>query len=201
MLKSGASPSLMTTRLTFSTRPAIHGFSRAGERQSERTRQPDRLSNTSGTISFPRTSSLAGSWRRGICHWRRSQRLLLVDNQKMPPWQRSIPVASVNDGHFGRGVPDVAGNASANSGYKCFVNGFPSIMWGTSAVAPLYAGLIAVINAALHGSVGFLKPNVICARQQRLPPHWRCRSTEQRPERHKRLFRRGRAGTPARAGG
>ena len=83
-----------------------------------------------------------------------------LDNQKMPPWQRSIPVASVNDGHFGRGVPDVAGNASANSGYKCFVNGFPSIMWGTSAVAPLYAGLIAVINAALHGSVGFLNPTL-----------------------------------------
>ena len=53
---------------------------------------------------------------------------------------------------------DVAGNASANSGYPYFVDGEPSVMGGTSAVAPLYAGLIAVINASLGENVGFLNP-------------------------------------------
>ena len=66
--------------------------------------------------------------------------------------------ASVNDGHAGRGVPDVAGNASFNSGYPYFVGGQPWVMNGTSAVAPLYAGLIAVINASLREDVGFLNP-------------------------------------------
>lgn len=66
--------------------------------------------------------------------------------------------ASVNDGHAGRGVPDVAGNASLNSGYPYFVNGKAAVMSGTSAVAPLYAGLIAVINASLPANAGFLNP-------------------------------------------
>jgi hypothetical protein len=68
-----------------------------------------------------------------------------------------VPV-SVNDGHAGRGVPDVAGNASSISGYPYFVGGQPEVMNGTSAVAPLYAGLVAVINASLGESVGFLNP-------------------------------------------
>jgi hypothetical protein len=74
-------------------------------------------------------------------------------------YQAGVAVpTSVNDGHAGRGVPDVAGNASANSGYPYFVDGEPSVMGGTSAVAPLYAGLIAVINASLGENVGFLNP-------------------------------------------
>jgi len=61
----------------------------------------------------------------------------------------NINPASVNDGHIERGVPDVAGNASENSGYPYFVGGLSQTTGSTSAVAPLYAGLIAVINAAL----------------------------------------------------
>jgi kumamolisin len=67
---------------------------------------------------------------------------------------------SVNDGHRGRGVPDVSANASPNSGYPIILNGalspFPAN--GTSASAPLWAGLIAVVNAALNESVGFVNP-------------------------------------------
>jgi kumamolisin len=58
----------------------------------------------------------------------------------------------------GRGIPDIAGNASRNSGYVQVINGKSSVMGGTSAVAPLYAGLIAVINANLGRSVGFINP-------------------------------------------
>ena len=67
---------------------------------------------------------------------------------------------SVNDGHQGRGVPDVAANASANSGYPIILGGSLSA-WpaaGTSASAPLWAGLVAVLNAALGENVGFVNP-------------------------------------------
>jgi kumamolisin len=71
----------------------------------------------------------------------------------------SVPT-SVNDGHSGRGVPDVAANASPNSGYPIILGGSLSA-WpanGTSASAPLWAGLIAVLNAALGDNVGFVNP-------------------------------------------
>jgi hypothetical protein len=79
-----------------------------------------------------------------------------------PPWYQAdadVP-PSVNDGHRGRGVPDVAGNASVNSGYPIILGGSPSLfpMNGTSSSTPLWAGLIAVINAALDDNVGFVNP-------------------------------------------
>jgi kumamolisin len=79
-----------------------------------------------------------------------------------PPWYQvdaDVP-PSVNDGHRGRGVPDVAGNASVNSGYPIILGGSlsPFPMNGTSSSTPLWAGLIAVINAALDENVGFVNP-------------------------------------------
>jgi len=77
-----------------------------------------------------------------------------------PPWYQTdanVPV-SVNDGHRGRGVPDVSANASPNSGYPFILGGGPGLANGTSASAPLWAGLIAVLNAALDQSVGFINP-------------------------------------------
>ena len=66
---------------------------------------------------------------------------------------------SVNPGHFvGRGVPDVAGNADPESGYEVRVDGLNTAIGGTSAVAPLWAGLIALINQSLGKPVGFLNP-------------------------------------------
>jgi kumamolisin len=58
----------------------------------------------------------------------------------------------------GRGIPDIAGNASENSGYPQFIGGQEQPVGGTSAVAPLYAGLIAVINSNLGAPAGFLNP-------------------------------------------
>jgi kumamolisin len=66
-----------------------------------------------------------------------------------------VPV-SLKDGHTGRGVPDVAADASYNSGYQIIHNGAPAVGNGTSAAAPLWAGLIAILNAALGESVGFV---------------------------------------------
>ena len=58
----------------------------------------------------------------------------------------------------GRGIPDIAGNASENSGYPQFIDGQEQPVGGTSAVAPLYAGLVAVINSNLGAPAGFLNP-------------------------------------------
>jgi kumamolisin len=58
----------------------------------------------------------------------------------------------------GRGVPDVAGNADPNTGYRVRVDGTNQIVWGTSAVAPLWAGLIALINEKLGKPSGFMNP-------------------------------------------
>lgn len=75
-----------------------------------------------------------------------------------PPWWQvgtGIP-PSINDGHWGRGIPDIAGYAN---GYKIFLNGsMQGPFVGTSEAAPLYAGLIALMNAVIGDSVGYLNP-------------------------------------------
>jgi kumamolisin len=58
----------------------------------------------------------------------------------------------------GRGVPDVAGDADPASGYVVRVDGQEMVIGGTSAVAPLWAGLIALLNQKLSTPVGFLNP-------------------------------------------
>lgn len=58
-----------------------------------------------------------------------------------------------------RGVPDIAGNADPSTGYIIYINGKFSIVGGTSAVAPLYAGLTALISEA-KGSTPYLNPTI-----------------------------------------
>lgn len=58
----------------------------------------------------------------------------------------------------GRGVPDVAGDADPLTGYQVRVDGQNTVIGGTSAVAPLYAGLVALLNQSLGKAVGFLNP-------------------------------------------
>jgi kumamolisin len=79
---------------------------------------------------------------------------------KVPAYQQDISMpANLNgSGKPGRGVPDVAGNADSASGYIVRVDGRWTVVGGTSAVAPLYAGLIAQLNQALGRPVGALLP-------------------------------------------
>ena len=80
------------------------------------------------------------------------------DTFPLPSFQASanVPV-SVNPSHFkGRGVPDVAGDADPATGYQVRVDGRSAVFGGTSAVAPLWAALIALINQQLGKPVGFL---------------------------------------------
>src|SRR5207245_11319441 len=58
----------------------------------------------------------------------------------------------------GRGVPDVAGDADPETGYRIRVDGTNQVVGGTSAVAPLWAALIALINQKLGPPVGFVNP-------------------------------------------
>ena len=78
----------------------------------------------------------------------------------LPDWQKGIVPASINPGNkTGRGVPDVAGNADENSGYTILADGQQvQGVGGTSAVAPLYAGLFARINQQLGKPVGYINP-------------------------------------------
>jgi len=51
----------------------------------------------------------------------------------------------------GRQVPDIAGNASPNTGYAVLVDGINAVIGGTSAVAPLMAGFAALVHEATQG--------------------------------------------------
>src|SRR5512143_4056575 len=82
------------------------------------------------------------------------------DTFPLPTWQAQAHVPpSANPGaHVGRGVPDVSGDASPRSGYVVRVDGKQTVIGGTSAVAPLWAGLIALMNQHLGHPVGYLNP-------------------------------------------
>jgi kumamolisin len=85
----------------------------------------------------------------------------ISDTYPVPSFQENAKLpTSVNDGHAGRGVPDVSGNASPESGYKIVVNGAQSVVGGTSAVAPLWAGLTALINQKAATPIGFFLPSL-----------------------------------------
>jgi kumamolisin len=62
-----------------------------------------------------------------------------------------------------RGVPDVAGDADPDTGYNVRIDGTNTVIGGTSAVAPLWAGLIARINSTRGTPVGFVNPKLYAA--------------------------------------
>lgn len=62
----------------------------------------------------------------------------------------------------GRMVPDVAADADPNSGYQIFFGGQAQIVGGTSAVAPLYAGLFAALGTKLGSINAKLWANRAC---------------------------------------
>jgi kumamolisin len=86
----------------------------------------------------------------------------------LPSYQQNagVPPAADPTGPVMRGIPDVAGDAAPASGYRILCDGtsFPDPsegippVGGTSAVAPLWAGLIARINQGLGKPAGFINP-------------------------------------------
>jgi kumamolisin len=80
------------------------------------------------------------------------------DHFPKPDYQANVNVPSSTSHKGGRGVPDVAGNASPMTGWDVIVDGSEMPLGGTSAVAPMYAGLAALLNQGVGGNAGFLNP-------------------------------------------
>ena len=69
-----------------------------------------------------------------------------------PAWQAAVVAQS------GRGVPDVAGNADPETGFEILVDGQREVVGGTAAAAPLWAGLVVLLNQKLNRRLGFINP-------------------------------------------
>lgn len=79
----------------------------------------------------------------------------------VPSWQSGI-TGHAKHGHApkhaGRGVPDVSGVADPQTGYKVRVDGKDMVIGGTSAVAPLWAALVARLAQATNKRFGLIQP-------------------------------------------
>ena len=73
----------------------------------------------------------------------------MSDYFSKPDYQSQINGPPPQSQSGGRGVPDVAADADPVTGYKVLIDGTQSVIGGTSAVAPLCAGLFALINELL----------------------------------------------------
>jgi kumamolisin len=86
-----------------------------------------------------------------------------------PDWQQNLSVVQsprTQQRLDMRGVPDVAGDADPDTGYRIFVNGQQVVIGGTSAVAPLWAGLVALLNQSLNTRLGLFNPALYTAIHQ-----------------------------------
>lgn len=72
-----------------------------------------------------------------------------------PEWQRRAAAAHGPDG---RGVPDVAAKADVTSGWEMCIAGERIRMGGTSSAAPMWAALLARLNACLGSRIGWITP-------------------------------------------
>jgi len=74
----------------------------------------------------------------------------------LPSYQSGAGIKPPSGG--GRGVPDVSADADPDTGYQVLVDGKSLVIGGTSAAAPLWSGLIALINQKRGSPIGFLQP-------------------------------------------
>jgi kumamolisin len=77
----------------------------------------------------------------------------------LPAWQKGVGVPTAKK-PGGRGVPDVAANADPETGYQVLVDGTRAVYGGTSAVAPLWAALVARLAQSLGSPLGLLQPKL-----------------------------------------
>jgi len=87
----------------------------------------------------------------------------------VPTWQATAGVPANPAGAPGRGVPDVAGNADPATGYQVLVDGQQTVVGGTSAVAPLWAALIARLAQSLGNSFGLIQQQLYAGVQPGSP--------------------------------
>ena len=83
------------------------------------------------------------------------------DTFALPPWQQHITVKAGRKPKatpHGRGIPDVAAVADPQTGYRVRVDGADMVFGGTSAVAPLWAALLARCAQATGHGLGLVQP-------------------------------------------
>jgi kumamolisin len=81
----------------------------------------------------------------------------------VPAWQEGLSALTSGGSKQAltmRGVPDVSGDADPETGYSVRVDGTDTVFGGTSAVAPLWAALIALINSSGARAAGFVNPTL-----------------------------------------
>lgn len=85
----------------------------------------------------------------------------------VPSYQSEIQMpTNVDTGNAGRGVPDVCGDADPETGYSILVDGTQQTIGGTSAVAPLWAGLAVLLNQSVGKPVGYVQPQLYASSAQ-----------------------------------
>ena len=84
----------------------------------------------------------------------------------VPTYQKNLSATMTKGGTTpltGRGVPDISGDADPQTGYDVRVDGQSFPIGGTSAVAPLMAALVALLNQNSTKAAGFLNPLLYAA--------------------------------------
>lgn len=77
-----------------------------------------------------------------------------------PSYQKTLPASVQSQLQNRRGVPDVSADADPLTGMAFYENGQWSQAGGTSASAPLWAGIMAIANQMAGHSLGFINPSL-----------------------------------------
>jgi subtilase family serine protease len=78
----------------------------------------------------------------------------------MPDYQKMLPAATQTQFHASRGVPDVSAAADPYTGLGVYLSSQWTIAGGTSASAPVWAGLMAIANQIAGHPLGFINPGL-----------------------------------------
>ena len=78
----------------------------------------------------------------------------------MPDYQKTLPASVQSQFKNRRGVPDVSAAADPETGLAFYFQGGWNLTGGTSASAPLWAGLMAIANQKAGRPLGFINPGL-----------------------------------------
>jgi subtilase family serine protease len=76
----------------------------------------------------------------------------------IPTFQQGLPASAQSQLGGKRGVPDVAGSADPGQQLTIYVDGQWTIIGGTSAASPFWAGVAAIANQVAGRPLGYLNP-------------------------------------------
>lgn len=77
-----------------------------------------------------------------------------------PSYQQTLPASVLSKLNNRRGVPDVAAAADPFTGLAIYMNGDWTLAGGTSASAPLWAGIMAIADQMAGHPLGFINPGL-----------------------------------------